>query len=129
MASREIITELDVREFKTLFSGIGNNVIVLKFTADWCNPCKKIKPLVDSWFQKLPSNFVIVELDIDDTVDLYLALKSKKMVNGIPALLAYYQQNSREKEHWFIPSDSVTGANEREVNEFFSRIQIKAATM
>jgi len=129
MASREIVTELDVHGFKTLFSGIGNNVIVLKFTADWCNPCKKIKPLVDSWFQKLPSNFVIVELDIDDTVDLYFALKSKKMVNGIPALLAYYQENSRDKEHWFIPSDSVTGADERQVNDFFSRIQIKAATM
>ena len=70
-----------------------------------------------------------MELDIDDTVDLYFALKSKKMVNGIPALLAYYQENSREKEHWFIPSDSVTGADERQVNEFFSRIQIKAATM
>jgi thiol-disulfide isomerase/thioredoxin len=129
MTSRDIVTELDIDGFKTLLSGIGNNIIVLKFTAGWCKPCKKIKPLVDSWFQKLPSNFIIVELDIDDTVDLYLTLKSKKMVNGIPALLAYYEPTSREKEHWFIPSDSVTGADEREVNNFFSRIQIKAATM
>ena len=129
MASREIITDLDVPEFKTLFSGIGNKVIILKFTADWCNPCKKIKPLVDTWFQKLPSNFIIVELDIDDTVDLYFALRSKKMLNGIPVILAYYEPNTREKDHWFIPSDSVTGADEGQVNDFFSRIQIKAATM
>tara|TARA_Y100000748_G_C15092289_1_gene330953 strand:- start:76 stop:465 length:390 start_codon:yes stop_codon:yes gene_type:complete len=129
MASREIVTELDVPGFKRLFSGIGNNVIILKFTADWCNPCKRIKPLVDTWFQKLPSNFIIVELDIDDTVDLYFALKGKKMVNGIPVLLAYYEPNTREKEHWYIPSDSVTGADEGQVNDFFSRIQIKAATM
>jgi thioredoxin 1 len=129
MATREIVTELDVAGFQTLFKNIGNNIIILKFTATWCKPCKKIKPLVDLWFQKLPTNVVIVELDIDDTVDLYASLKSKKMVNGIPVLLAYYEPSAREAAHWFIPSDSVTGADEPKVNEFFNRIQIKAATM
>ena len=64
--------------------------VILKFTANWCNPCKRIKPLVDTWFQKLPSNFIIVELDIDDTVDLYFALRSKKMLNGIPVILVEF---------------------------------------
>ena len=129
MTTREIVTEIDVDGFKSLFSTIGNNIIILKFTATWCKPCKTIKPLVDEWFAKLPNNFVIVELDIDETMDLYAALKRKKMINGIPVLLAYYESKGRDPNHWFIPSDSVTGANEKQVNEFFSRIQIKAATM
>ena len=35
MATREIVTELDVRWISNVvFQDIGNNVIVLKFTAD-----------------------------------------------------------------------------------------------
>jgi|TARA_B110000093_G_C12781835_1_gene330857 thiol-disulfide isomerase/thioredoxin len=129
MSTRKIITDLDVPGFQTLFKNIGNNIIILKFTATWCKPCNKIKPLVDEWFKKLPVNIVIVELDIDDTVDLYASLKTKKMVNGIPVLLAYYEPSTREAAHWFIPSDSVTGVDNMKVNDFFNRIQIKAAIM
>ena len=127
MAQREIISELSVDKFKNLYNNIGNNIIIVKFTATWCKPCKKVKPQVDEWFNKLPPNIVIVEIDIDETMDLYVALKSKKMVNGIPVLLAYYEPQNRT-QHWYIPSDSITGADEKGINEFFSRIQIKAAS-
>ena len=129
MAQREIISELSVDEFKNLYKNIGNNIIILKFTATWCKPCKKVKPQVDEWFNKLPSNIVIIEIDIDETMDLYVALKSKKMVNGIPVILGYYEPHNKDPNHWYIPSDSITGADEKGINEFFSRIQIKAASL
>tara|TARA_B100000530_G_scaffold333220_1_gene280856 strand:+ start:1346 stop:1735 length:390 start_codon:yes stop_codon:yes gene_type:complete len=129
MASREIISELSVDQFKDLYSKLGKNIIILKFTATWCKPCKKVKPLVDEWFNKLTSNIIIVEIDIDESMDLYVTLKSKKMVNGIPVLLAYYEPQDKDPNHWFIPSDSVTGADEKGINDFFSRIQIKAASL
>lgn len=129
MAQREIISELSIDQFKSLYNNIGNNIIIVKFTATWCKPCKKVKPQVDEWFNKLSSNIVIVEIDIDESMDLYVTLKSKKMVNGIPVLLAYYEPQNKEPNHWYIPSDSITGADEKGINEFFSRIQIKAASL
>tara|TARA_B100001769_G_C22103054_1_gene595667 strand:+ start:2235 stop:2621 length:387 start_codon:yes stop_codon:yes gene_type:complete len=127
--SREIIEELDVDEFKNLLNNSGSNIIILKFSADWCKPCNKIKPLVNEWFNKLSNNFIIADIDIDNTMDLYYTLKTKKMVNGIPSILAYYGNTQRDSDKWYIPSDSVVGGKEDEVTSFFNRCQIKAATM
>lgn len=129
MASREIIEELDVDQFKDVLQNIGNKIIILKFSADWCKPCKKIQPLVHGNFCKLNDTFIIFDIDIDETMDLYYALKTKKMVNGIPSILAYYGNETRDMKHWFIPSDSVIGGDETEVIKFFDRCKIKAANM
>lgn len=129
MSTKEIITNISIDDFKTLLNNISNNIIILKFTADWCKPCKKIKSSVDEWFSKLPNNFIIIEIDIDETMDLYYTLKTKKMVNGIPSILAYYGNTEKTMDKWFIPSDSVIGGNIEEVNLFFSRCQIKGASM
>ena len=87
MAQREIISELSIDQFKSLYNNIGNNIIIVKFTATWCKPCKKVKPQVDEWFNKLSSNIVIVEIDIDESMDLYVTLKSKKMAIKVKYLL------------------------------------------
>tara|TARA_Y100000996_G_scaffold412425_2_gene398496 strand:+ start:11264 stop:11653 length:390 start_codon:yes stop_codon:yes gene_type:complete len=129
MSSREIIEELEIDQFKELLKNIGNKIIIVKFTAEWCKPCKKIQPLVNESFNKLNDTFVIFEIDIDETMELYYALKTKKMVNGIPSILAYYGNENRDVDKWYIPSDSVIGGNESEVKLFFDRCQIKGATM
>ena len=129
MTSREIIEELEIDQFKQLLQNLENKIIIIKFTADWCKPCKKIKPIVEEWFSKLNETFIIAEIDIDETMELYYALKTKKMVNGIPSILAYYGNVERDMNHWYIPSDSVIGGDENEVKLFFDRCQIKGATM
>lgn len=129
MSSREIIEELEIDQFKQLLQNLGNKIIIIKFSADWCKPCKKIKPIVEEWFSKLNETFIIAEIDIDETMELYYALKTKKMVNGIPSILAYYGNVERDMNQWYIPSDSVIGGDENEVKLFFDRCQIKGATM
>ena len=129
MTSREIIEELEINDFKELLQNLGNKIIIIKFSADWCKPCKKIKPIVEEWYSKLNETFIIFEIDIDETMELYYALKTKKMANGIPSILAYYGNVERDMNHWYIPSDSVIGSDENEVNLFFDRCQIKGATM
>ncbi len=41
---------------------------VLYFTADWCNPCKKVKPIVEEINQDSVVKFKIV--DVDSEIDL-----------------------------------------------------------
>ena len=129
MTSREIIEELEIDQFKQLLQNLENKIIIIKFSADWCKPCKKIKPIVEEWFSKLNETFIIAEIDIDETMELYYALKTKKMVNGIPSILAYYGNVERDMNQWYIPCDSVIGGDENEVKLFFDRCQIKGATM
>ena len=70
---------------------------------------------------KMPSNVQCYIIDIDNSLEVYSFLKNKKMVNGIPAILAYYSENTSH-----IPDDVVIGADAVKINEFFERSYKKA---
>jgi len=93
-------------------------MIIIKFTADWCGPCQGIKCLVKELVEELPDSIKFYEIDIDESLELYAKFKSKKMVNGIPAILGF---KGGEKEHWYIADDSVLGGNKEEIKKFFLR--------
>ena len=94
---------------------INPGVFIFKFGADWCNPCKKIKKFIDKVSLVLPTNVMyIYSVDVDECFDLYAYLKQKKMVSGIPAMLAYKAGN-----HSYAPDASVSGIDENELKHFF----------
>ena len=48
---------------------------VLYFTADWCNPCKKVKPIVEEINKDSIIKFKIV--DVDSATDLVKSFEIK----------------------------------------------------
>ena len=92
-------------------------VFVFKFGAEWCKPCQMIKKHIDNVSLVVPNNntMYIYSVDVDECFDLYAYLKQKKMVSGIPALLAYKKGNS-----YFVPDASISGTNESDLNNFFN---------
>lgn len=90
-------------------------VFIFKFGAEWCGPCKKIKKFVDKVSLVLPANIMyIFSVDVDECFDLYAYLKQKKMVSGIPVMLAYKAGNIT-----YAPDASVSGTDENELKYFF----------
>ena len=69
----------DRLEFHNLLNA-NKGIIILKFGAEWCQPCKLIAPLVDEYKKKLPSGISFYDLDVDDNFEIFAYLKSKKMV-------------------------------------------------
>ena len=111
---------LDEDTFKNLQNNLNKNeMIIIKFTADWCAPCKSIKDYINNIVKDLPSKIKFYEIDVDDSIELYAKFKNKKMVNGIPALLAF---KDGIKDIWYIPDDSILGANKDEIRSFFDRV-------
>ena len=55
---------------------------LLHFTADWCQPCKKIKPLIDEVVSENP-NIDYVRIDIEEDFDTAKAHN----VMSIPTLI------------------------------------------
>jgi thioredoxin-like negative regulator of GroEL len=111
-----LITEISsINAFQDLLAK-NPGLIIIKFGATWCGPCKKIEPLIDKWFEYLPGLVQCCKIDVDESIELYGFLKSKRRINGIPAVMCYYQGNLN-----YIPNDMIAGADVDQNNAFFQR--------
>ena len=55
---------------------------VFYFTADWCNPCKKVKPIVEELNrEQAEANFQIIDVDIE------MELTRKFEVRSVPTFI------------------------------------------
>ena len=81
METRDIITELEQANLESLIKCIdqeGDKTLLLKFSANWCQPCKSVAQLCTDNFSDMPDNVIIVVIDIDEALDLYMFLKKRE---------------------------------------------------
>lgn len=110
---------------ETSINTINKHMIVLWFSAPWCGPCKKIKELCETRIEEFKNLKIETHrINIDDNLDVFGLLKTKRVVKGVPSILAYYCD--KERDIWYTPDDSVLSGNETLVNEFFDRCIKKA---
>jgi thioredoxin 1 len=96
-------------------------ILIFKFGAEWCGPCKMIESQLHAAFQQMPRNVKCVVVDIDESSELHGFMKKKRILNGVPAIIAYYRGNTH-----YIPDDCVFGANPPQIDLFFARCYNKA---
>lgn len=113
MSSRISQIELDRNQFLSMLKS-NSSIIIFKFTASWCGPCKSITPYIENLCNNLDKNIKIYEVDIDESFDLFAYLRSKKMVKGVPCLLSYNKDN-----HSFAPNHCISGTDKKEIDAFF----------
>jgi thioredoxin 1 len=78
---------------------------VLYFTADWCNPCKKVKPIVEELnHEQIVAKFFIIDADSEQEMVSDFGIKS------IPTFVLI--ENN-------VETNRVTGAQTREQLENF----------
>jgi len=91
-----------------------HKVVVMKFTATWCGPCKKSTPLVNKLFSTIPNNVSMVIVDIDKGRDISSSMKIK----SVPTLYNFINGQ---------PMDCVTGSNAQAIISFFKKTQDRAS--
>jgi thioredoxin 1 len=63
----------------------AKGIVAVKFTAEWCGPCRMIAPAVQALAQEYGSRITIVELDTDTSP----ATMVRFGVRGIPTILIF----------------------------------------
>ena len=72
------------------FSDLINNSpvpVLVDFYADWCGPCKMLAPELQTLASELDGQMKVVKVNVDKNQ----AAAQKYGVQGIPALLLFYQ--------------------------------------
>lgn len=123
--STEIIQDTLVnREIFMDYINKNEGVMVLKFGADWCGPCQRVKEDIYKLFNMTPENVTCFDINVDNCSDLYFYLKRRKQINGIPAILVYHKDNKS-----FAPNISLSGANIVEITSIFNVINKMGSTL
>lgn len=112
----EIITQ--IKDFSCLKKILEQNpgLVILKFGADWCGPCKTIEPVVEHWIKTSPSNVQFCVINTDKNPEIYSFFKTKIKLRGIPAILCWKKENLE-----YYPDDIVIGGSINIVNNFFEK--------
>ncbi len=116
-----IMGELQTREdLKVFLANTEYETTIIKLTASWCGPCKKIAPYVNRLNEAYAKthNFQYVEIDVDDALDLYAFFKKMKMANGVPTFLTF-KKNLFDPNSYYVPYRCMTGADSRSLEEFY----------
>lgn len=99
----------DRREFKNLISEYKDHIIVVKFYADWCKPCKNIKDIVNDCFERMKGKKVLMNINVDELRDIASCYK----VNALPTILTF-QNGERDKV--------IVSGNKVEIEDFFNNL-------
>lgn len=81
---------IEVSDDSTLQDHIKNSdkPVVVKFFAEWCGPCKQLKPIYHEVAEENPDKAVFISVDADNE------FVSKYNVKGLPTLVFY--KNGKE---------------------------------
>ena len=84
-----------------------HQVVIVKFKAEWCGPCKKIEPLVNTLMKSYPKiNYVVVDVDDGSNIASYLKIRS------IPTMVSYLDGDIHE---------ILSSSKQEDIESFFKK--------
>jgi len=76
-------TGINKKQFDELIN--SDKIVLVDFYADWCVPCKKMKPYLDEISNDMKDKVIVVRINADDNQQLCKDLN----INGLPVLQVY----------------------------------------
>jgi thiol-disulfide isomerase/thioredoxin len=108
---------LTLQQLKEILDN-NTKVVIIRFTASWCGPCQRILPYFNSMADIIKENGgTVLTIDIDQCIEIYTYYKSKKMINGVPTIMAFYAGNTS-----MYPDNVVIGADLQQLEFFFRKV-------
>mgnify|MGYP000962756575 CR=1 FL=1 len=97
-------------ELKTFLK--DNPYVIIRVSATWCGPCKKIQPLLNERINNLPDNIKVVYVDYDKHRDVATSLK----IQNVPTFMFFKES---------CPDICLVGAQVPKVVKFFDSVVAK----
>ena len=76
--------------------------VLADFNADWCGPCKMLRPIIDEIAEE-KENIKVVSINIDNEDEL----AEKYNVSSIPCLVVFENGNETRRSVGFIQKDEI----------------------
>lgn len=91
----------------------GTTAVLVDFTAEWCGPCKMMKPVLEELHQRKGEQLRIIKIDIDKSP----AAANAFNVQSVPTLILF--QNG--KQLWRQSGVMQAGSLEKIIDQFITK--------
>jgi len=81
----------------------SDKIVLIDFYADWCAPCKKMKPYLDEIATEMKDKVTVVRINADDNPTLCKSLQ----IDELPILMTYKNKQMVWKNKGFIEKEAV----------------------
>ena len=78
---------MTVEQFNALLK--NDKLVLIDFYADWCAPCKKMKPYLDEFASEMSKTVEVIRINADEHPELSKALR----IDALPTLILYKNKN------------------------------------
>jgi thioredoxin 1 len=82
---------------------VADKIVLVDFYADWCAPCKKMKPYLEEISTEMASTVTVIRINADDHKQLCQELK----IDGLPVLQVYKNKSLSWSNVGFIEKAEV----------------------
>ena len=81
----------------------GEKPVLVDFSAEWCGPCKMMKPVLDELHKKMGNQVRILKVDIDKSP----LVSSVYQITSVPTLMLFQKGNILWRQSGVIPAGSL----------------------
>lgn len=81
----------------------SNNVVVTKFGAEWCGPCKTMEPIIEEVAEQLKDKAAVISIDVEESPEL----ATEYRVRNVPTILYFKNGEVIDKSVGSINLDSL----------------------
>jgi thioredoxin 1 len=91
----------------------GDKPVLVDFFAEWCGPCKMMKPILEELHQNMGPNVRIIKVDIDKSP----MASSVYNVTSVPTLMLFQKGKILWRQPGVVPAVSL----QKIINQFISK--------